>query len=378
MPLALFHFPRRERLGIILWTLLALLIWWLPQWLPEPALDYEFLPATAASDSTNTRSVSRRRDPDRVALRPFDPNTVTRQELLAFGLPEAAARGWVNYRNAAGDYDELADLRRVRAIPAEELTRLQPYIRFAQRSSAPKQAASARPGPAETEPGSTFISYFSFDPNTITEADLLRLGLTGREATGLLRYRAAGAQFRKADDWLRIRSVPAEKLEALLPYAEFGSATATRPQTTEADPSRPAEYGDAPREIASIDINRASVTEWRRLPGIGEYWSGRILAFRRALGGFVDVAQVAETRGLPDSVFQRIQPYLRPGELLGRIPINSVTQEELARHPYISSRQATVLIAFRHQRKRLTREDLANFKGMPAAELARILPYLSF
>lgn len=368
-----FHFPRRERLGIIIWTLLALLIWWLPQWYPEPALEYEFLPVdTASVERAATEPVTAFAEPSPRELRPFDPNTITREELVAFGLSERAAKGWVNYRRAAGDYADLAALRRVRAIPAAELDRLAPYLRF---STAEEQVAAFAEWETDAEADLVAAApeYFAFDPNTVTAAELLRLGLTEREATSFGRYRSAGAEFRRPEDWLRIRAVAADKLEALVPYLELPSAPADE-SVVEAKSSRePATYGPT-----AIDINRASSADWRQLPGIGEYWSGRILAFRRALGGFVEVEQIAETRGLPDSVFQRIRPFLQTGEPITPIPINHVTEEELARHPYVSRRQATVLIAFRTQRHRLTAEDFTNFKAMDAAARARLLPYLSF
>jgi DNA uptake protein ComE-like DNA-binding protein len=368
-----FHFPRRERLGIIVWTLIALLIWWLPQWYPEPELDYEFLPLAAPLDSaaaTAALGLLAEAGGASTALRPFDPNTVTQAELEAFGLPERAARGWVNYRRAADGYADLAALRRVRSIPAEELARLEPYLQFGPSESPTAADYSAQ---AETD-GEREPNYFTFDPNVVTEAELRQLGLSEREARGLLNYRGSGAVFREGEDWLRIRSVATEKLESLLPYLTFETASA-RPT---ADSDRPTAYAYTPREILPININRSEMADWQQLPGVGEYWSGRILAFRRALGGFVSVAQVAETRGLPDSVYQRISTYLQPGELLAPIPINRISEEELARHPYISRRQATVLIAFRTQRRRLTAEDFAAFKGMPVADRERILPYLSF
>jgi DNA uptake protein ComE-like DNA-binding protein len=367
-----FHFPRRERLGMIIWTLLALLVWWLPQWFPEPPLDYAFFPATPTDDSAAVAMQAAFAEPAPTALHPFDPNTVTRDELIAFGLSERAAKGWVNYRRAAGDYADLAALQKVRAITPAELARVEPYLQFSAAAAEEEAAFTAGEAAAEPATAGTAPEYFPFDPNTVTEAELIRLGLTEREATSLLRYRAAGAQFRSEEDWLRIRAVAAGKLQALQPYLELPAPAEPAIASTDALRER------ATYTPATIDINSAGPADWQQLPGIGEYWSGRILAFRRALGGFLNVAQVAETRGLPDSVFQRIQPYLQSETPIAPIPINHVTEEELARHPYVSRRQATVLLAFRTQRGRLTAADFANFKAMKAADRERLLPYLSF
>lgn len=102
------------------------------------------------------------------------------------------------------------------------------------------------------------------------------------------------------------------------------------------------------RKPPVIHINAADSAQWEQLPHIGPRYAGRIVRFRERLGGFHDVIQVSETYGLPDSVFKKIQPYLRLGdESLRKIDINETDEKSLADHPYINTKLARAIIRYR-------------------------------
>ena len=66
-------------------------------------------------------------------------------------------------------------------------------------------------------------SLFAFDPNTVREDELIRLGFTSRQAAGILHYREAGAVFRRAEDFSRCYTVSDEMYRRLEPYIEIGA-----------------------------------------------------------------------------------------------------------------------------------------------------------
>jgi len=59
-----------------------------------------------------------------------------------------------------------------------------------------------------------------------------------------------------------------------------------------------------------IDINRADTAELIKLPGIGKVYAGRIIAYRKTLGGFTNVEQLKEIKGIGEKTFLKILPYL--------------------------------------------------------------------
>jgi hypothetical protein len=66
------------------------------------------------------------------------------------------------------------------------------------------------------------------------------------------------------------------------------------------------------------------------------------------LGGFYEIGQVRETFGLPDSTFNKIQPYLRLNKVsLKKLDINQTDEKSLAQHPYIRYKLARLIVLYR-------------------------------
>ena len=61
-------------------------------------------------------------------------------------------------------------------------------------------------------------SLFTFDPNTATLEQLIRLGFSPKQARVILNYRDAGAVFRHKEDFARCYTVSTEKFAELAPY----------------------------------------------------------------------------------------------------------------------------------------------------------------
>ena len=80
------------------------------------------------------------------------------------------------------------------------------------------------------------------------------------------------------------------------------------------------------------------------------------MRFKEKLGGFTQVTQVAETLGLPDSVYQLIIPFLTLQETKpSTIPLNSASFDQLNQHPYINAQQTKWIIAYRQQHGKFER-----------------------
>ena len=129
----------------------------------------------------------------------------------------------------------------------------------------------------------------------------------------------------------------------------------------------------------TIDVNQANTEDWQKLKGIGPVLSKRIVKFRNALGGFYTIDQIGQTFGLPDSTFQAIKPYLKLISPFSKISINSISEAILKKHPYISWKQAQVLVRFRNERNQLTDiEDLKAAEIFDSTEIRRLQPYIDF
>ncbi len=60
----------------------------------------------------------------------------------------------------------------------------------------------------------------------------------------------------------------------------------------------------------SIDLNTASLNQLAMLPGIGIKTAEKILAYRKASGGFGRIDELLEVKGIGDSKFDKIKKYI--------------------------------------------------------------------
>jgi competence protein ComEA len=213
-------------------------------------------------------------------------------------------------------------------------------------------------------------SFFEFDPNKAGYDDWEKLGVRESVINTIIKYREKGGRFTQPEDLRRIFGLPSVLCEKLIPYVRIPSPDI---QTKNEEDNRRSK-----KQITELNINIAKPEEWKMLDGIGEGYARRIVQFREKLGGFYKVEQVAETFGLPDSVFQKIKPQLViTSGPYGTIDLNSVVSDELKKHPYIDYRTAKNIISYRNQHGNFQSvNDLQKIGNIDDALFQKISPYL--
>lgn len=293
----------------------------------------------------------------------FAPNAVTITELERLGLRPYQAKAWITYRTKVpGGIATARQLNKLRFLDPALKSRLLALADFPEL------------------PPPSLAAEFPFDPNTISLDSLQLLGFPEYQAKGLLHYRAGRPiTFRKPEDLRRVKSLDSILVELALPLIDIappppGSALPIRIGTA------PTVYTRAPLPaLASVDLNAADTTLLKTLPGIGSYRARRLIRYRDVLGGFYDLEQAATTRGIPDSTWQTILPYLALGPIYRQLSVNRATVEELRRHPNINSKLANTVVRFREKHGAFrSPEDLRQIRSLNDYTLAKIVPYLSF
>jgi competence protein ComEA len=227
---------------------------------------------------------------------------------------------------------------------------------------------------------------FIFDPNTISTADWVRLGVSEKTAITIGRYKAKGGKFRQPADILRIFGLAEADKQRLLPLVHISAAglknfPSFTPGRRDSLTRSAAPVGGSffrRKTLKEIDINKADTATWSSLPGIGAVLSSRIVSYRERLGGFYDPSQVAEIYGLTDSVFQTLRPFLVCSRDVRKIDLNAVSPDMLQQHPYLKKRQALAIIDYRAQHGQF--KDISEIKQVIAITedtYRKMAPYLS-
>ena len=224
-------------------------------------------------------------------------------------------------------------------------------------------------------------ALFFFDPNKLDAAGWKRLGLRDKTIRTIINYTGKGGYFKQPADLKRIYGLHKNEFERLAPFIRIEEEKRnfkkfeTYLKSTESV-SKPIK--ERSNRYTAIDINKADLEAFVSLPGIGEKLGTRIITFRDKLGGFYSVEQVAETYGLPDSTYQKIQSLLLLQDSgIKKISINNVSKDELKMHPYIKWKMANTIVEYSNQHGPFKSvEELKKIILLDHETFLKIQPYL--
>jgi competence protein ComEA len=240
-----------------------------------------------------------------------------------------------------------------------------------------KGSEKIKPGIAEGKK----IKMFRFDPNTATEKELLQLGLPENTARNLIKYREAGATFRRKEDLKKLYTLSEGDYERIAPYINIEHVYSRKFTKVDQLDNTPVsvDVDNTPASVDIIELNSADDRTLMQLRGIGPVLSKRIVNFRNKLGGFYSVDQLSEVYGLQDSVYLQIKERLIVNvNHIRLININTVTEEQLAEHSYIGKQLAANLILLRNGLKQF--DNIEQIRQTPLIndeKYRKIAPYLT-
>ena len=125
-----------------------------------------------------------------------------------------------------------------------------------------------------------------------------------------------------------------------------------------------------------VVLNTADTTVLKTVPGIGSYYAKKVVAYGQRLGGYVSVDQLDEIEGFPLDA----KEYLTiEGATPRKLNVNTLTINELRKHPYINFYQAKAITEYRRLHGPLrSLNDLRLSKDFPIQAIQRLEPYIEF
>lgn len=153
------------------------------------------------------------------------------------------------------------------------------------------------------------VESFSFNPNTVSQTDLVRLGFTAKQAASIVNYREKGGKFRRKSDFAKSYVVSDSIYRRLESYID----------------------------IPLVDINTADSAEFDTLPGIGGWFAAKMVEYREKLGGYSCKEQLMEIWRFDQDKYDALKDLITLSvDDVEPYPLWTYPIDSLRMHPHIS------------------------------------------
>ena len=219
-----------------------------------------------------------------------------------------------------------------------------------------------------------------FDPNTVDSMTLLHLGFKPWQAKNMLKYRAKGGKYRKKEDLKKLYGMTDSMYLALTPYIYIKDSIVVDSARIDSVHMDTLPKWNNTKKDTILNLRTADTTELKLIRGIGSYRAKMIVRYREQLGGYAQVEQIMEARGMDKVIADSILPHFYiDSVVVNKIPINHIRPEVLQRHPYLNFEQAKAIYEYRRKHIRIkSAEELKKIKGLSPTDIEKILIYLDF
>ena len=152
------------------------------------------------------------------------------------------------------------------------------------------------------------IESFHFNPNTVSQEDLRRLGFSEKQAQSIINYREKGGTYRRKEDFAKSFVVSDSIYGRLEKYID----------------------------IPLLDLNLADSAAFDALPGIGGWFARKMVEHREALGGYSYKEQLLDIYNFTEEKYKALEDLVTVSpEHITPYPFWSLPADALRLHPYI-------------------------------------------
>ncbi len=232
----------------------------------------------------------------------------------------------------------------------------------------------------------------SINPNSLNFKEWMALGLNYKEAGTILNYKNKAGDFLSKKDFEKIKSIPKEKINLLMPLLQLPEALPTH-KTIQKEESKPENKSafiyeekkaqqekNGKKKLEIFELNSCNSKALKQFDCLDSMMVQKIIQKRKSLGGFISLNQLFEIDSLPISCIDAIKKFaITDTSMIRKIDINSVSIKNLGRHPYMGYNIASALVNFRDKHGKFSGpNDLKKCMIMTNERIEKIKPYLEF
>lgn len=202
---------------------------------------------------------------------PFNPNTVTEQQLKQMGLRNKVIQTWLHYRNKGGHFYTPEQVKRLYALRDSEYVQLASYIRI---NNIPKEQHENRP---------------PVDLNTADTTALNSLpGIGQKRALAIIRYREQLGGFYTTQQLLEVWSIDTPVFNKIKARLRVN-----------------------PKHIKPLLLLDITWNEFKQHPYFSGELGRQILSWRKAKNYHIEsLNELTEIKAVDSVLFRKIVPYL--------------------------------------------------------------------
>lgn len=161
------------------------------------------------------------------------------------------------------------------------------------------------------------VESFHFNPNTVSQEELVRLGFSEKQAQSILNYREKGGKYRRKSDFAKSFVVADSVYKRLEPFID----------------------------IPKTDINKADSAAFDALPGIGGWTAAKMVEYRSQLHGYSCPEQLMEIWHFDQERYDGLKDLITCSPA-PPYPFWSLPADSLRLHPHVRSWQTARAIVF--------------------------------
>ena len=216
---------------------------------------------------------------------------------------------------------------------------------------------------------------YPFNPNFITDFKGYKLGMSSEEIDRLLDYRKQNKWINSKEDFKKVTKVTDSFLDQISSYFKF-------PDWISNPKPKYSDWRKGFKEKTfdqKIDLNSATQLELKKVNGIGEALSKRIIDYRDKLGGFTNDIQLYEVYGLDYQLIDKVRNdfTVKTSKEIIKMNLNKISASDIATVPGISFELAKRIWEFRILNERIVDFiELKKIEGLTERKLQGIQLYL--